>query len=167
MSLSERAGAASAAAAAAAFVAACIAARAWVLLPVPSAAAAAWLLSRRPRGRFLAGVSLAILVCGSGAGFLAGLPPLLLLATILAGISAWDMRQLALTSRDAADPAAVRRVEKAHLGRLLLILGAGALLGAAALLLRHSLGFPAVLCAAILFALSFGTFLRSLGKGGT
>jgi hypothetical protein len=167
VSLSEKAFLASGTTAAAAFAAACVVSGVWVLLPVPLAAVGAWLLSRRPRWSPLGGMGFAVLMCGSGVGLLAGLSPLLMLGVALAGVSAWDMGSLSHAARGASDPGSARRVEKAHLVRLLIILGAGALLGSAAILLRRPLGFAALLCVGVLLAISLGVLLRSLGKGST
>ena len=167
MSLGERACMTAVLAAAATFAAACLVSDAWLLLGVPAFTAGAWLLSRRMRRLRVGGASLFILVCGAGAGLLAGLSPVLMLCAVLGGLGAWDLEALALGARGAADRAAARRLEKAHVTRLLLILGAGALLGAAGLFLRLHLGFAALLGLAVLLAAGLRSLARSLGKGGS
>jgi hypothetical protein len=157
--------AASVIAAAGAFVAACLVARTWLLLPVPIVTAGAWLLSRRARRPRLGGASLAVLVCGSAVGLLVGLSPVLMLCVALMGLGAWDLESLAQASRGAADRASARRVEKAHFARLSLILGAGALLGAVGLFLRLHLGFVVLLGLAALLAVGLRFLVRALGKG--
>ncbi len=164
MSLSGKAFTVSAAISVTALFAACLVAGSWVLLPVPLAAAGALLLSRRPRLSRLVGVAFAVLLCGCGAGIVAGLAPLLMLAGSLAGIAAWDLDSIARAARGAADPGTAQRVEKAHVARLLGVLGAGAVLGVAALFLRHSLGLAALLCAGVVLAASLGALLRGLAR---
>ena len=165
MSLGEKAFTVSAAIAVMTFSAACLAAGSWTLLPVPFVAAGAGAFSRRPRWAPLVGVGFAVLVCGCGVGIAVGLAPLPMLVVSLAVIAAWDADALARAARGTADATAARRVQKAHLLRLLAVLGAGALLGLAAMLLRHPLGLAVLLCAGFLLAFSLGALLRGRGRG--
>ena len=150
--------------AASAFTAACLLARSWLLVPLPLIAAAAWLLTLRFPRRRISGACFAVLLCGAAGGLLAGLSSPLLLVATLAGVAAWDLEALVRAARGAADPVVAGHAVMAHVGRLVLILLAGALLGAAALFLRLPLGLGVVLGLAALLAVSLGILARSLAR---
>ncbi len=162
MSLSQRAFIIASAVSLVCLAATSAAVRAWPLLAVPATTAFLWFvpgLGSRARP-----AALAVVVCGGAAGVLAGFPPLLALGAVAAGLAAWDLGALSQRVSGVADPEAARRVERAHLQRLLLTIGAGCVLGVVTFALRVRLAFAPLLGLGVLLAAGLGVFLRSLRR---
>ncbi len=149
---------------AAAFAAACVLGRAWLLLIVPAAALLLWFAPRARQGAQTA--ALAAIGAACGVGVLVGLSPLLLIVSVGAAVAVWDLAALNRRSRGASDPEAARGVERAHVQRLVVTVGGGGVLGAAAVLVRVRLGFAVLLALGIVLAIGLSLFLRTL-RGST
>ena len=165
-----RAYAAASVVSAAAFAAACVVGGVWLLLVVPAAALLLWFLPRakaasetRERAQTAALVAMA---AAGGLGVLLGLSPLLLVASVSAAVAVWDLAALNRRSRGASDPEAARRVERGHVRRLVVTAGGGAVLGAAAVLVRVRLGFAVLLALGVALAIGLSLFLRALRGAG-
>ena len=149
---------------AAAFAAACVIGRTWLLLGAPAAALLLWLAPRvRDRAQTAA---LTAIGAACGVGVLVGLSPLLLIASLSAAVVVWDLAALNRRSRGASDPDAARGVERAHVRRLVVTVGGGGVLGAAAVLVRVRLGFAVLLALGIVLTIGLSLFLRTLRGSG-
>jgi hypothetical protein len=138
----------------------CLLARAWPLLPLPVVTTGAWIVCRRVSVRAVADAAAVVTAGAAGAGVIAGLSPVLMLAAALGAVAAWDLEWLARAAQDTADPAAARQAARFHAARLAAVLAAGAVLGAAAVLLRTAVPFAAILAATAVLAGAVVVLLR-------
>ena len=146
---------------------ACIAlglAGAWPFIPAPLLLTAAWVAAWRGERSRLSSACFAAGVCVCAAGMLAGLSPFLMLAACISFLGAWDTGALCRKTSRASDRSAARRLEAAHVGRLLLICAASAALGAAALLFRLRPGFGVLFLLGAALTIGLGSLVRMLGK---
>ena len=99
----------------------------------------------------------------AAAGVLLGVAGALALAGVVAGLAGWDLGRFARRAHGAG-LAAGEALERAHLRRLLLVLGAGLALGGLALSLRVSLSFGWALLLAGLAIGALARAIRLLGR---
>jgi hypothetical protein len=137
---------------------------AWMVLPAPLLVAATWVAAWRGKRARLSSACFAAAVCLCAAGMLAGLSPSLMLAGCIASLGAWDAAALGRRTARAADASAVRRLEAAHMRRLVVIAGVSAALGASALLVRIRPGFGLLFLLGAALTVGLGSLVRSLGK---
>ena len=143
---------------------ACLVSNHAALAIVPLACAGPWFLCLVPRVRRLSGPCFAAVLVVSSAGLVVGLSLAAMLAGVLFSLAAWDLEEIAWRCRGAADTVRAKNMALAHLVRLLVVVGAGAVLAAAGLLLRVSLSFPVVLGTAALLMASLGILVRGLAR---
>ena len=118
------------------------------------------------RGRHgLGTLSFLVLLVMAFSGFWMGLSGLLLLASAVTALTAWDLDGFA-SQLQAYDPdQGTTPVVRAHLGRLVTVAAAGYLLGAIPLLVKIRMGLPAAMLLGALLVIGLSQavhFLREL-----
>jgi hypothetical protein len=94
------------------------------------------LATLRPRWNWLHSLALLLYTVAAGLGMLLRLPPGWMLAGLVGAVSAWDLEYFARRVRSVGEEVADRRLERQHLVRLAVVMGAGMAAAGGALLLR-------------------------------
>jgi hypothetical protein len=117
-----------------------LAASQWSLALAAAALGAGWGVAHRLGWRWVAPLALAGQIWVAVNGLWHGLPAVWLVAGIAAALCAWDLDSFAVRLARFEPRPEHARLVRSHLARLLLVNGAGLILGEAALRLRITLG---------------------------
>ena len=136
----------------------------WGGVVVALVVGAFWLVGRRRRWGWVASVALVLLIGVAAVGQQGGAGGGWMLVGVVIALVAWDLDRFIWRVRAAGRVKEVDALERRHLWRLLLVAGAGLLLGTAALSVRIRLGFVVAFLLALLAMLGLSRVVGLLRR---
>jgi hypothetical protein len=127
---------------------------------------ALWVVGQWRRWGWVASVALVLLIGAAAVGLGLGVGGGWMLAGVVATLAAWDLDRFAWQMRAAGRVEGADAFERRHLQRLLIVGGAGLILGAVALSLRMRLGFAVAFILALLVLLGLSRVVGFLRREG-
>ena len=127
---------------------------------------AVWLAGQWRRWGWVASVALVLLIGVAAVGLGGGVGGGWMLVGVVVALVAWDLDRFAWRMRVAGYVEGVDALERRHLRRLLIVAGAGLLLGAVALSVKIRLGFAVAFLLAFLAVLGLSQVVRFLQREG-
>jgi hypothetical protein len=125
-----------------------------------------WLAGQWCRWEWVASVALVLLIGVAAVGQSGGVGGGWMLAGVVVALVAWDLDRFAWRMRVAGYVEGVDVLERRHLRRLLIVVGAGLLLGAIALNVKIRLGFAVAFLLAFLAVLGLSRVVGFLQREG-
>ena len=137
----------------------------WVIIPLLLITGAAWLWGSILRKEWAAsfGMIITLFTCILGLADQRPTPPVLtaiMLLSLVAAMAASDLGHFILRLQAVEKVELIEKLEKNHLARLGIVLGIGALLGAAALLVQFQLNFWIAFAIGLLAIISISRMLH-------
>lgn len=125
-----------------------------------------WLVGQWRKWGWVASVALVLLIGAAAVGLGMGIGGGWMLVSVVVALVAWDLDRFAWRMRAAGRVEGVDALERRHLWRLLIVAGAGLLLGAVALSVKIRLGFAVAFLLAFLAVLGLSRVVGFLQREG-